>query len=227
MERHGPDAGNKVVTVVGNSRKGFASGSSFSCKFGKGMPSQVRRISASSVECVSPARGSSGNVSISLSDNWADYKQGGAMYKYEATLQTMSVVQGSGFVEGSTEVTVVVVGFEEDMQLQCRFWQKEVPTRFMSSMLLSCISPAHPGGFSSLGMSDQGSGAMSKRSLGFEFRDGSQVEQVFPSTGGTEREIAPSFGFGASASGAARARARARAKESERGRVWCATLRFI
>ena len=98
----GPDAGRTVVTVIG---EGFPSESSFSCRFGKGTASKGQRMSASMVRCTSPSRGASGNVSISLSDNWGDYKHGGALFRYEATLQAKSAMTTSGFVDGGTEVS--------------------------------------------------------------------------------------------------------------------------
>jgi hypothetical protein len=176
----GPDAGNTVVTVIG---EGFPSESSFSCRFGKAAASTGQRMSASVVRCASPSRGASGNVSVSLSDNWGDYKHGSALFRYEATLQAKSVMPSSGFVDGGTEVTVLGLGFDAGMQLLCRFGQRDEEARMVSSTSVACMAPAQPAGVLRLGLLDDKSGASSGQDLLFEYLDSFEVHEVFPSSG--------------------------------------------
>jgi hypothetical protein len=152
----GPDAGNTVVTVIG---EGFPSESSFSCRFGKAAASKGQRMSASMVKCRSPVRNTSDTLSVSLSDNWGDYKHGSALFRYEATLQAKSVMPSSGFVDGGTEVTVLGLGFDAGMQLLCRFGQRDEEARMVSSTSVACMAPAQPAGVLRLGLLDDRSGA--------------------------------------------------------------------
>jgi len=118
-------------------------------------------------------------VSISLSDNWADYKHGRVVFRYEATLQARSATPSSGFVEEGTSVTVQGSGFDASMELQCLFGRKEVQAQFLSSTSVACVVPAHSRGMSSIGVLDEQSGASSGQGLPFEFLEGLGIEKIF------------------------------------------------
>lgn len=159
--RSGSAFGGTPVTL-----RGFGLGNSSSmltCGFGEpnGQLSTSPGVRASPgvVVCTSPPRPARGNsvtsvgfgnpsvVSVTLSQNGADFTSRGPQFIYYEPVEVLGVFPAIGSVNGGTTVTVVGRNFIPSEALSCRFGGFAAsPGEFVSSEAIRCSAPPSPDG---------------------------------------------------------------------------------
>eukprot|EP00698_Gefionella_okellyi_P008953 TRINITY_DN2247_c0_g1_i2.p1 TRINITY_DN2247_c0_g1~~TRINITY_DN2247_c0_g1_i2.p1 ORF type:complete len:896 (+),score=191.18 TRINITY_DN2247_c0_g1_i2:182-2689(+) len=142
----GPTAGGTVVTAVGTN---FVSSSSLVCQFGTSTPVLATWISATLLQCTSPA-GGNGTVSVAVSNNNQEYLGTGRPFTYQQTAFIQGVVPNAGPVVGGTVVTVTGLYFING-NMHCRFDSSRVAATVTNSSLVNgtlalCVAPSHAAG---------------------------------------------------------------------------------
>ena len=140
----GPLAGGTRVAVTGSNFRPDG----LQCRFGSAtaQSGDVRFVSTTMIECISPAALNPGSVAleVSVNEGYAFTAQGRS-YLYETGAIVESVYPSRGFTgEQGQVVTVTGQHFEATERLSCRFGRTggAVQAKLVSSSLLTCTAPA-------------------------------------------------------------------------------------
>jgi len=109
LPSQGPDTGGAQVTCIG---KNFLDSHNSVCMFGDAIATGVNLLSSSLVVCVSPSH-SSGNVTVSFSNNGADFSASVTRYRFRETSYGAYILPSGGNVVGGTAVTIFAAVFRE------------------------------------------------------------------------------------------------------------------
>ena len=111
----------------------------FVCRFGGAHMADATRVAARVVACT-PPRGLAGNLTVALSDNFADFSAVVSL----RVLPRMSVaaVSPSAVVAfAASVVTIAGRGFRQRSGVQCVFGAVQVPATVRTDSLVSCVAP--------------------------------------------------------------------------------------
>jgi len=140
----GPLGGGTLVKVTGNQ---FVASSKARCRFGTDeVP--ARFVSASEVQCYSPARAAPGAVTFNLTTNGVDYSTNAIVFNYTAQTVVSSLSPRTGAAAGGTSVVVHGSNFE-GAAVSCRFGEAAgVAATNVTAGSCTCVAPAGAAGSS-------------------------------------------------------------------------------
>ena len=118
------------------------------CKFGTLTPVTASRLSASVLQCLSPARNVTGSVAVEISNNNQDYTSNAVQYAYVTPISLLSRLPANGPVTGGTIVTVVGDHFLPS--LKCQFAGLYAATTYVNATRVLCRAPSGTAGLVSL-----------------------------------------------------------------------------
>lgn len=143
----GPTCGGTVVTIKGN---GFQAGAAV--KFGGSQSTAVTVTSSTQINAMSPA-GSSGTVSITVTDPNAVSASLSSGFTYSSGPAVSSVSPNSGPVTGGTTVKILGSGFQSGASVTFGGIAATSVT-LVSSTELQAVSPVSPAGTVSIGVTN-------------------------------------------------------------------------
>ena len=148
----GPETGGTLTTVTTSVR---ASDSPLlACGFGTLFPVAASWVSASVLQCSSPATYPSATavavypraVPLFASANGADRITADVFFEVQAGVHIGAITPRSGIHLGQTPVFISGAGFVNSTDLACRFGLVPVPATFLSYANLLCVAPAQAPG---------------------------------------------------------------------------------
>lgn len=181
----GPLSGGTVVRVSGTRFQDVASGGGkLSCRFGGSVVSATVTGAGGVALCVTPPSQSLGAVSLEVSSNDVEYTSNGWTFHYGPDISVHSAWPLAGPESGGTVVTVTGTGFTDTRTIVCEFGSLGASAlgKWMDSSTLSCVSPPHMPGATSLRLSMNGQQFV-ETDLYFEYLIESTVRAISPSSG--------------------------------------------
>jgi hypothetical protein len=175
----GPASGGTAVVVRG-SNLGWER---VWCWIGSRRNVSGRAVSSTIVLCITPPSSSLGTARVEVSPNGQDFTRGGLRFEYEGDVTLVDVIPSQGSELGGTVVTGVGSGFP--LSLMFRFGSDEdglVPVLRLSSSRVTCVTPRHAVGNTSIRVSKDGAGEWGS-GLNFRFVSAFMVQYVRPSWG--------------------------------------------
>ena len=140
----GPAQGGALVTLLGEN---FSPQNS-RCRFGA-LSVVATYVSATTVQCVSPALASNQEqiVLMSASSNSGfDFSVPHLQFRYLPDVVVTSLAPAAGPQQGRTLVSVLGSGYVDSSALKCKFGELVVDATFVSSTVVNCTAPAQPAG---------------------------------------------------------------------------------
>lgn len=183
--KNGPLSGGTVVRVSGARLEDAATAALvLSCRFGRSVVSAVVTEGGGVALCVSPVSHSLGAVPLEISSNGIEFTSNGWMFHYGPDVRVQNVWPLSGPESGGTAVIVTGTGFEDSCEILCEFGSlRELVTgKWMGSATVSCLSPPHMPGVTSLRLSTNGQQFV-ETGLTFEYLMESTVRAITPASG--------------------------------------------
>jgi hypothetical protein len=143
----GTTEGGTTVLVTGS---GFDSSSE--CMFGAVIAAGTTLISSTQLACTSPMASEPGLVSVTITNDGQSPSEGGIHFDYLEPIVVDSMEPLVGWDAGGTAVTMIGSGFTRD-EIICRFGNEHVASIEITSSSVVCMSPQHPVGNVSVGLS--------------------------------------------------------------------------
>jgi hypothetical protein len=180
----GSASGGTVITLTA---EGSLNGAAF-IRFGGSTVSELKVQAGGSLTVTAPLADSPGSVLMELlGKDMHPLTSETHAFHYYSPYSVYTVVPSSGTESGGTELMVLGQGFMRSLDLSCTFQREDradvfVPALFISSSIISCISPEAPVGISMLSVTVNGQD-VSTQPVEYHYLGMSTVSSLWPSSG--------------------------------------------
>ena len=179
----GPTHGGTRIRIFGSGLSHAATGF---CKFGPGsQPSRAIQINNSSIECVTPAQASPGEVCIEVSNNNVDFSGNCVKFEFTRAARVTEIQPKHGPKRGGTRVTVTGKHFRSADHMRCRFGNVESTdaVEIISNDTIVCMSPSSIQDYVSLEISNNQGVDYSQSGLQYVFLTFPVLNSLYPKRG--------------------------------------------